>query len=80
MQVLASPQTVPASSERFKSYRGKVKQYTADGKYRYKYCVGEYETRAAAQKQLAAVRKVLPRRLCGELPGNSDREIKTYEI
>ena len=60
VQVLASPQTVPASSARFKSYRGKVKQYTADGKYRYKYCVGEYETRAAAQKQLAAVRKVLP--------------------
>ena len=60
VQVLASPQTVPASSERFKSYRGKVKQYTADGKYRYKYCVGEYETRAAAQKQLAAVRKVFP--------------------
>ena len=60
VQVLASPQTVPASSARFKSYRGKVKQYTADGKYRYKYCVGEYETRAAAQKQLAAVRKVFP--------------------
>ena len=31
VQVLASPQTVPASSARFKSYRGKVKQYTADG-------------------------------------------------
>ena len=60
VQVLASPQTVPTSSARFKSYRGKVKQYTADGKYRYKYCVGEYETRAAAQKQLAAVRKVFP--------------------
>ena len=60
VQVLASPQTVPTSSARFKSYRGRVKQYTADGKYRYKYCVGEYETRAAAQKQLAAVRKVFP--------------------
>ena len=45
MCIRDSPQTVPASSERFKSYRGKVKQYTADGKYRYKYCVGEYETR-----------------------------------
>lgn len=31
-----------------------------DGKYRYKYCVGEYETRAAAQKHLASVRKVFP--------------------
>lgn len=60
VQVLASPQTVPTSSARFKSYRGKVKQYTADGKYRYKYCVGEYETRAAAQKHLASVRKVFP--------------------
>lgn len=60
VQVLASAERVPTSSSRFKGYRGKVKQYTAEGRFRYKYCVGEYETRAAAQKQLAAVRKVFP--------------------
>ena len=59
-QVLASAQTVPTSSARFKSYRNKVKQYTAEGRFRYKYCVGEYDTRAAAQKRLAEVRKVFP--------------------
>ena len=57
VQVLA---TVPTSSARFKSYRNKVKQYTAEGRFRYKYCVGEYDTRAAAQKRLAEVRKVFP--------------------
>ena len=47
-------------SARFKAYRNKVKQYTAEGRFRYKYCVGEYDTRAAAQKRLAEVRKVFP--------------------
>ena len=60
VQVLASAQTVPTSSARFKSYRNKVKQYTAEGRFRYKYCVGEYDPRAAAQKRLAEVRKVFP--------------------
>ena len=60
VQVLASAQTVPTSSARFKAYRNKVKQYTAEGRFRYKYCVGEYDTRAAAQKRLAEVRKVFP--------------------
>lgn len=60
VQVLASPEPVSTSSARFKGYRNKVKQYTAEGRYRYKYCVGEYETRAAAQKRLAEVRRVFP--------------------
>ena len=60
VQVLASAQIVPTSSARFKAYRNKVKQYTAEGRFRYKYCVGEYDTRAAAQKRLAEVRKVFP--------------------
>lgn len=60
VQVLASAKEVPLSSTRFKSYRNKVKQYGAPGTYRYKYCVGEYDSRAEAQKQLKAVRKVFP--------------------
>lgn len=60
VQVLASTEAVPTSSARFKGYRGKVKQYTAEGRFRYKYCVGEYDTRAAAQKRLDEVRKVFP--------------------
>lgn len=60
VQVLASAEPVQASSARFRSYRNKVKQYTAEGRFRYKYCVGEYETRAAARKRLAEVRRVFP--------------------
>lgn len=60
VQVLASAGPVQVSSARFKSYRNKVKQYTAEGRFRYKYCVGEYETRAAARKRLAEVRRVFP--------------------
>lgn len=60
VQVLASSETVPLRSSRFKSYRGKVKQYSAAGKLRYKYCVGEFETAAAAQRKAREVRKVFP--------------------
>ncbi len=60
IQVAASVKAVPLNSAQFKRYRGKVRQYTSTGRFRYKYCVGEYENRAAAGKQLAAVRKVFP--------------------
>lgn len=60
VQVLASTKAVPLSSSQFKSYKGKVKQYASAGTFRYKYCVGEYDDRAAAQKRLGEVRKVFP--------------------
>ena len=43
-----------------KAYRGKVKEYAAEGRFPYKYGVGEYGTREAAQRKLAEVRKVFP--------------------
>lgn len=60
IQVLASGSQVALSSKSFKSYGGKVKQYTGGGKLRYKYCVGEFETQAAAQRELKQVRKTFP--------------------
>lgn len=60
VQVLASSETVPLRSSRFKSYRGKVKQYTGGGTLRYKYCVGDFSTAAAAQRKAREVRKVFP--------------------
>lgn len=60
VQVLASPERVPVRSARFKSYKGKVKQYTAQGAYRYKYCVGEYDDASAARKKLREVRRQFP--------------------
>lgn len=60
VQVLASPTKVGTSSPRFKSYKGKVKQYTSEGNYRYKYCVGFYTDKAAALKRQKEVCRTFP--------------------
>ncbi|WP_337657789.1 N-acetylmuramoyl-L-alanine amidase [Alistipes sp.] len=60
IQVMASAASVPVSSAQFRAYRGKVKEYKAEGRFPYKYGVGEYDTREAAQQKLAEVRKVFP--------------------
>lgn len=60
VQLLASPKSLPLSSSEFKGYRGNVKEYTSDGAYKYKYCVGEYDTQAEAQRRQTEVRKEFP--------------------
>lgn len=60
VQVLASSKPVPLNSAQFRAYRGKVKQYLSDGRFPYKYGVGEYGSRAAAQRRVAEVRKTFP--------------------
>ena len=60
VQVMASSKAVPLSSSQFRTYRGKVKEYASEGRFPYKYCVGEYADRAAAQQRLREVRKVFP--------------------
>lgn len=60
IQVMASASSVPVSSAQFRAYRGKVKEYKAEGRFPYKYGVSEYDTREAAQRKLAEVRKVFP--------------------
>lgn len=60
VQVLASPKRVATSSSQFRKYRNKVKQYDAEGTFRYKYCVGEYRTEEEARKALREVRKSFP--------------------
>ena len=60
VQVLASAKPVSLRSSEFKSYRGKVRQLKASGALPYKYCVGEYDTEAAAQRHLRQVRKAFP--------------------
>lgn len=57
IQVMASSKVVSLQSREFGSYRGKVKQYLAEGRFPYKYCVGEYASREAAQRHLAEVRR-----------------------
>ena len=60
IQVMASASSVPVTSPQFRSYSGKVTQFTAEGRFPYKYGVGEYDTREAAQRKLSEVRKVFP--------------------
>ena len=57
IQVLASNKEISTSDAAFKSYRQKVKCYIGAGALKYKYCYGEYSTRAEAQRNLATIRR-----------------------
>lgn len=56
IQVMASPSPVSLQHSGFKSYRGKVKEYSAEGRYAYKYCYGAYATREEASAALREVK------------------------
>ena len=58
IQLLASDKKLKASDAQFKTYRGKVKCYEGSGVLKYKYCYGEFATRAEAQRNVAVVRKI----------------------
>lgn len=60
VQVMASAKAVAVDSPQFRSYRGQIRQYTSQGSFPYKYCVGEFESRTAAQRKAAEVRKIFP--------------------
>ncbi len=57
IQIMASADRLKTSDTRFGAYRNKVKEYRAGGRFPYKYCVGEYADRAAAQAELKTVRQ-----------------------
>ena len=57
IQLLASDKKVKTSDSQFKSYRGKVACYEGGGKLKYKYCYGNFSTRAEAQRKLSEVRR-----------------------
>lgn len=80
VQVLASAQTVPTSSARFKSYRNKVKQYTSEGRFRYKYWRPASTIPVRRPETAGRSAQGFPRRLRRELPGYANCEIKTSEI
>lgn len=60
IQISASTKLVPLSSSCFGPYKGKVGEYSSEGRFGYKYCVGEYADRAAAQRDLKRVRTHFP--------------------
>lgn len=57
IQIMASADRLKTSDARFGAYRNNVKEYRAGGRFPYKYCVGEYADRAAAQTELKKVRQ-----------------------
>ena len=57
IQLLASDKRVKATDSQFKGYRGKVACYEGGGKLKYKYCYGDFSTRAEAQRKLSEVRR-----------------------
>lgn len=57
VQLIASAKRVPPKDRQFKSYRGKVVEFVTGGRFRYKYCVGRFETRKQAETKLAEVRR-----------------------
>ncbi len=57
IQVLASDKKISLNDGQFKSYRGKVKCYEGAGALKYKYCFGEWQSHAEAQRSLPTLRK-----------------------
>lgn len=57
IQIMASDKKIDSRDSEFGPYRGKVDCYEGAGALKYKYCYGEFPTRAEAQRNLAAVRR-----------------------
>ena len=57
IQLLASDKQIKSSDSQFKTYRSKVKCYVGGGVLKYKYCYGNFSSRAEAQRHVAEVRK-----------------------
>ena len=57
IQLLASDKKIKTSDSQFKTYRNKVACYIGSGKLKYKYCYGNFATRAEAQRKLSDVKR-----------------------
>ena len=57
VQLIASAKRVPPKDRQFKSYRGKVTEFVTGGRFRYKYCVGRFDTRKQAEAKWDEVRR-----------------------
>ena len=54
---MASDKKLAANDPQFKSYRGKIRRLEGSGVLKYKYCYGEFSTRAEAQSRVAEIGK-----------------------
>ncbi len=57
IQILSSNKLLPEKDRQFKTYVGKQWYMSSTGRYKYKYCIGKYATKAEAQKELTTVKK-----------------------
>lgn len=71
VQIMASATPLSTDDARFGKQRGKVSQYTAEGAYKYKYCVGRYADRAEAQRAAMSLREEFNGAFVVEVEGRS---------
>ena len=57
IQIMANDKPISLDHSEFGAYKGSVREVLAEGRFKYKYCVGDYADRASAQAEVAAVRK-----------------------
>ncbi len=59
VQIMALAKKIPTSSSEFKNYKSQVRLYTSDinPKFPYRYCIGEFKDKAAADKEAQRIRK-----------------------
>lgn len=60
IQIIASATPIPKNSDEFKTLRNEVVEYVTFDRWRYKYCIGLFASRADAQRRLAEIAKVFP--------------------
>ncbi len=71
VQIMASTTPLSTSDARFGKQQGKVRQYSADGAYKYKYCVGRYADRESAQRAAMSLREEFNGAFVVEVEGDS---------
>ncbi|MFI3248350.1 MAG: N-acetylmuramoyl-L-alanine amidase [Rikenellaceae bacterium] len=57
IQILSSSKVLANNDRQFKSYTGQQWLITTTGKYKYKYCIGRYRTKAEAEADLKSVKQ-----------------------
>lgn len=60
IQVIASATPISKDSNEFKPFQNEIFEYVTNSRWKYKYCVGFFSTRANAQQRLADIKKAFP--------------------
>lgn len=57
IQLLSSASVLKENDSQFKNYRNKVWYFEGEGRYKYKYCTGRFDSRDEAAEQLKSVKR-----------------------